>query len=563
MWLPLAAGEAVHNSPFERGNDMYKIMVAEDEPLLRDGILRYLRRGEPDMEIVGGASDGVEACRLAEEKHPDIIITDINMPKLDGLQFIETINRRSPATILIIISGYADFTYAQKAIRLRVQDYLLKPVSPEDIHAVLQKAVQKLRMKRIESDQREQADCLRQQKTRLQAEQFLSCLVSGGFAEKDPVQAARRIGLDLQAQRYGVVRVKLRRDHSDLPGTIGEDRLRELILAGESEMSGAGMRFYGFWLMDVQPVWVVCLTGGPQEVRQERVAEQIGLFLDKVRGPSLKAWAVIGRFVTRPEDLVRSFREATDGLSLSEFADGAVIPFEKILAEQRESVEHPEEIERQLIVAIKLPDKDRSLGLARQLFDFFTEHTYSVGRVKQELTEIVVMVERELEKQGKSAASGRLDDRLFPYQAIQQCEEVDALRGWFTDFIESCCMAPPDTRAAVRGEQLIRKVKEMVGICLSDEHFSLDHVSTRLFISPNYLRQLFKQYAGMSFVEYLTRKRMEKAAELLEDPTLKIQDIAEQVGYTNQRYFAMCFKKYFFYTPTVYREMKSSRVGMA
>lgn len=225
-------------------------------------------------------------------------------------------------------------------------------------------------------------------------------------------------------------------------------------------------------------------------------------------------------------------------------------------------MEKPEALEEKLIVHIKLGDREQSLRLTGELFAFFAAHDFSLSRIKQELIEVITILEREMEKHVAAGNCAGWASRIFSYEEIRQCADTDALRAWLDNFIGDCTRQAGEPELA-HGEQMIRKARELIEICMGDENFTLSDVSSRLYISPNYLRQLFKQYTGMSFVEYLTRLRMERAASLLRDPTLKIQDIAERVGYTNQRYFAMCFKKYFDHTPTVYREINGGQAHSA
>ena len=118
---------------------MYKVLVVEDEDIIRKNIVSFIKRLSPDFEVVGDAKNGLQALDIYKEKEPDIVITDILMPQMDGIQLIEKLRKDNRDISFIIISGYDEFTYAQSAMRLDVSDYLLKPFLPQQLADVLLK----------------------------------------------------------------------------------------------------------------------------------------------------------------------------------------------------------------------------------------------------------------------------------------------------------------------------------------------------------------------------------------------------------------------------------------
>lgn len=152
------------------------------------------------------------------------------------------------------------------------------------------------------------------------------------------------------------------------------------------------------------------------------------------------------------------------------------------------------------------------------------------------------------------------DKDFDPYHNIYHQQEAAALHAWVGVFLDKCLNELKKGRKR-KGVSYIEKVKVYIDNSLSDSSLSIADIAARLFLSPNYLRQLFRQQTGESFVEYVTRIRMEKALDLLRQSSLKIQDVAEKVGYDEQRYFSSCFKKYYQMTPTEYRETYADHKG--
>ena len=127
---------------------MYRVMIVDDEPLVRQGIIRSVNWDNHGVEQIEEASDGQQALEKYRETRVDILITDIKMPRMNGLELIRELRGESTQPIIIVLSGYSDFAYLQEAIRMEVTDYLLKPLDPEELHEVIGTAVSRIRMKR-------------------------------------------------------------------------------------------------------------------------------------------------------------------------------------------------------------------------------------------------------------------------------------------------------------------------------------------------------------------------------------------------------------------------------
>ena len=544
---------------FSGGMDMYKLIVAEDEPLLRSGIVHFIRKSDPEIEVVGDAEDGEAACRLARDTNPDIILTDIHMPKLNGLDFIEKVCQIRPSSKVIIVSGYADFQYAQKAIQLKVQDYLLKPVSPEDITAILQKVKAELkRQKNLMARLENMNDSLKQSIPML-TEKFFRNLVREDMPPDEILQKARSLKLDMSGNCFTAVRIKLLAGRTPDDRALNEDAVRHHIGQFCASLPAGREHGYGFVLSDQQIGLILCASNADKQAAG-RAAVQNATAVVKSLGESLgvSACAAVGRTYGELRQVGLSFQEASERLCIAFSKERHVAGYDETLPAPDAAFAKPEELEEKLMVEVKLGDWNKSLFIVEKLFHFFTARRYPDASIANELTELAIILERELEKTEVRLFRDERENRTVPYESIHGCREREEMKQRYADFVRTCAELVHKKKAP-HGETLIERAIHMMEICLGSEEFSLDDVSSKLFISPNYLRQLFKRQTGESFVEYLTHLRMEKAAQLLQDPTLKIQDIAEKVGYTNQRYFAMCFKKYFYYTPTVFRKIQSEQ----
>lgn len=237
---------------------------------------------------------------------------------------------------------------------------------------------------------------------------------------------------------------------------------------------------------------------------------------------------------------------------------GILVNYEDINTKKEVPWQRPVELEKQLVMQIKIGEKQhvqqtmaRLLGHYRELKD------WEPSRIKLLIFEIIVLLIRTVEEMGGYFKNVMKDEKCSPYEYIHRCETLTDMQQFLSTFVINCVEEIERVRVG-KGYTLVEKAKEIMEASLEQREFSLDDVAARLYISPNYLRTLFKQQVGESFVEYLTRIRMEKALKLLDDVTLKVHQIAERVGYIDQHYFSICFKKYYGLTPTEYREVKIS-----
>ena len=221
-------------------------------------------------------------------------------------------------------------------------------------------------------------------------------------------------------------------------------------------------------------------------------------------------------------------------------------------------MEKPVEFEKELIIAVKSCERQTALQKANEIFDVYANNGLdNSNQIKMEVLELVLLLTRSIEESGGGSCETFNNSQRNSFDRINRCDTIDELKEWFAGFID-LCISEYDKLKLGRSAAVADKVREYIEESLENEDFSLDMVAGKLYMSPNYLRHIFKQQTGSSFVDYLTAKRMERAASLLQARVLKVQEIAEKVGYGNQRYFASCFKKHYGLTPSEFRESQMS-----
>lgn len=203
---------------------MYKVLIADDEEIIRRGIAHFLKK-DPDIQVVAQAEDGEMALEQAMEYHPDLLFVDINMPFLNGLDFIEKLKTVQPDALILVITGYDDFKYAQKALRLGVFDYLLKPIMEDTFYEALGKAKDQLGHRQKQAQYLEWARALVEKNRPALIAEFLEGWLDGRFTEAEIQERISALGLELP-EPVGVTLVHLEnKDNAEIGGEWDEDLL--------------------------------------------------------------------------------------------------------------------------------------------------------------------------------------------------------------------------------------------------------------------------------------------------------------------------------------------------
>ena len=528
-------------------NNQYSLLIADDDEITKEGIRNYLLRQFPSIGHVWTARDGLEAYEVFEKKRPDIIFTDIAMPRCDGLELIETLHQNGYSPKVVIISAHENFSYAQNAVRLGVGDYLIKPVLPVKIKEITQKLLDEIM--RHDTFLKDIGEMMSkyQESLPILRERFFHSLIHEELSEKAIQEKAKLVELDLTGKSYTVAVLKAARTQEC---RNAPEKFARFLSAVIGTVFPPDIRAYHMMIGSSSEV-LILVSDDPDTRRLFRTvnASLNRLLAGAKKHAFVQAGGALGRQYGSAEGIRKSYREAMNTL----LADGGRPPgtlrnYEDISQNQGMEFRMSTELENSLLQSVKYQPYSR----CAELIDRMAEQAASFQNVRFEyiktyFLKLTVLILRELQvTYGEKADLTVRFDGLFATQDLESC------LSWFRIFIGNI-VACYQKFNEEKGNSLVNRAKHIINDHISDSDFNIDDVASVLYISSNYLRQIFRQQSKESFVEYLTRVRMEKAMELLRDPTIKIQDIAERTGYSNQRYFSVCFKKHFGKTPTEFR----------
>ncbi|TVY10282.1 response regulator transcription factor [Paenibacillus cremeus] len=524
---------------------MWKILIIDDDFQVLEGMKKSIDWDGLDAEWVGEALDGEEGLQKIRETKPDIVITDIYMPVMNGLEMIEQLREEDFAGELIILSGYSDFQYARQALRLQVSDYLSKPVTLEELRSVLERVIRGLEAKELKQlEQEEVRRRLRMYEPFVQKE-WLKSIVTGTMDQT----------MMLENMAESEQHVWLERSHLLMGIEIMRtDRISNLSLADWNLFRFAMSNIIHELLAEAWEASELI------ELHSHQAAVLFHIDPAMPEDEALKQIRLIGQRIT---DCVWTYLklQARIGLggikdwqSLSDSTEEAfldllqqsMIPEQgerdrSLVQEGAEITLRPIKFYQELAEAI-VSSKEETI---RRIVDDYLQQlqlmpTITPAYLQYLCSELWTILSYTLYK------VGIVLDELFPEhsptQEIGKITTVEALRQWLTEQIHVI--------ASSRGWNENSRHKEAVDFMIQyvHEHYAeeitLEGLSKQLYLSRNYLNQIFKKASGETFTTYLIRVRMEKAKALLIEGKYMIYEIAEQVGYKNVPYFSSIFKKY-------------------
>jgi len=516
---------------------MYRLLIADDEESIRVGVADFVRHSCPDWEIAALARDGREALALARETLPDAVLTDITMPHMNGLEFLESLSDILPEAKLLVLSGYDQFEYAVQALRLGVSDYLLKPLDTAQLVAALARFAGEL----DEQAQRwAQAEALRAGVRRTSMMELKSYCVAALLGEEMPALSGANAAFADGENSYCCVLCDGLEERRETLETLLDGRLYGTAQAVLLRM-GAPARV-------AVVVWTPCAQERGLFLNLSHALTSIAVYFRRTEG--LKSRFFVGSVVHAPEQLHISYRQCLQAFSYA-FPEQAppVTAYEDVLASKLlPCPELPVQLARDIPAAVWCGSRAAFAQSCEALFQWFAQQEICDAMFLRMC--VLRLCYAILEKPLTDAPMSYYEFTNFQAE-IMTAGSLDELRTCFENFVSLRWLRRPD--AAPPRRTLSERVDEVIEAHLSDMDFSLDDVAGTLFISPNYLRQLFKQETGQTFTEYLTARRMRYAKLLLGSPDAKVYDVAEQAGYADSRYFSVCFKKMYHMTPSEYQ----------
>ena len=529
---------------------MLKVFLVEDEFVIREGIKNNIDWQTHGYEFCGEAGDGELAYPMIQRLRPDIVITDIRMPFMDGLELSRLIRRELPDIEIIILSGYQEFEYAKEAIKLGVAQYLSKPINGEELLAELEELSAKIEEKRRATQIRERYLKEMEENTLRERKKLFQSLVVGDNTAAELLESAERLGIDLSAPWYNIILFKtqsLRHGQDEYSGSLIriEEELRSLedgitVVSFDRNLEGKA------FLLKAE-------SEEQLQLQQQEYIEKIKDIMEKYE--YVRYFGGIGRPVNRLRELPASFEQASHAFAHRYLVQDSRILDGGYLAQGTEE-EHfdikqvnPKQIDRTRIQEfLKQGDREEVVYFVEEFFRDLSNKALQSNIFRQYITmDAYFCVADFLE-----SLSTDTQDPETPSQDEKTQQDSDSAIQYIIRILDKALEAR-DRVASSRYDDVVEQVMKYIEENYAEEELSLNLLASHVNFSPNHLSMIFSQQTGMSFIKYLTDYRMNKAKELLRCTGKRSSLISQEVGYKDPHYFSYLFKKTQGMTPTQYR----------
>lgn len=531
---------------------MYKVILIDDEDEVREGIKRKTPWAECGFELVGDFENGRDAWEALDALKPDAVITDICMPFMDGLELAQRIAEHYRALKVAIVTGFEDFEYAKRAIRLKVTDYLLKPLNAREFTDFLMKMKRELDEERYRKEDLSRLRSQLHQSLPLLKERFLEQLATGRLSREEKREGLESHRLRLDGPSFVALVAEL-----DEPRGEAEERSdadRELLRFGVFNMMQEIVeQEHGGVVFRTREQKIAALLSG-EEARLRLQAQRIADDVRQSVGKYLKRTACVGIGLTcSANELPRSFREALSALDYRfMLGDDRTLSIQDLEFGKRSEASFEGGWEKQVVSAMRTGNKTCVGEALRKGFDELKSAGSSVDKSYAAVHKLLVALLNWLAETGLGAESSLTDDAFAQVRAMKT---LDRIQAWLEDVCGRVLAELSSNRTNVARSQM-REAELYIESHYMNEALSLGDVCGHLFMSISYFSALFKQHTGTTFIDYLTRVRIEKAKELLAVTSRKTYEIASLVGYSDPHYFSVIFKRHTGQTPKDYRMLR-------
>ena len=548
---------------------MLKIFLAEDEVVVRETIKRMIPWEELGFELVGEAADGEMALPLLIRQQPDLLITDIKMPFMDGLTLARLAKKEIPGLKVVILSGYDDFNYAKQAIGIGVEDYLLKPITKNALIERLSEIRSRYEHEKTQKEYYEKFQREMQAYEKNSSRDFFEALVGGSMDMMEVYKRAEKLGLDIVAEAYNVLIFTMNCDE-DFSGQRDEYssweaeslELLENFFAGHSSAMLFRSNIFSYGV----------LLKGQRETIEENTracVDEIRKILSRQDGR--REWFLaVGQSVERLSQIQKSYHTASRAFSQRYLYDENILYYDEM-----ETMEHPggqaetednAYLQKVDVNALNpaILQKFLSNGLQEETENFVKDYFYAIGQEPMESlvfrNYVILNVRFSVISfiKGLGCDTNEMESADTEEVLAESGKNMESAIAYAKKMI-SQAIGIRDQNSGNKNRSILKTAVDFIDSHYMDEEISLNTVANVANVSSNHFSALFSQNMGQTFIEYLTTLRMNKAKELLRCTGMRSSEIAGEIGYKDAHYFSYLFKKTQGMTPSDYRKAREEK----
>ena len=527
---------------------MYSILVTDDEQIVIDSLSLVIRRNFPGQVALYTALSGSEALETVRSREPDIVFMDINMPGFNGLETVSLIKQSNPGVVIIILSAYDDFQYAQEAVNLGVYKYLTKPVNRNLIVKTIRDA-----MGIIDSKRGKLTNDIELHKKL----HFVSSIVESDFIYSCVFCGNKDVNLSSYLDYFGI------RDNSpwffccmEIPRLV-QMNSQNIYHKIRTILNAKSRCIIGSFMMNRLIVFFPAenISTGQQSLEdvQKKIIHDVYTTIAFKVAPDVRMG--ISDLETDMRNTTAAYNDALSALNRTS-PDGGIVYTSKA----RNAPNEEQEIvlsAGKILNRLQAGDMAGVRGLVSSYCALlFTVYSNDINKIKTNLFELLVKARTITTDADISYRDEAFDDA---FEILSKTNDQNKIE----QFVQERCTECAAAMARIHTKQEKPIIKEAC-VYISEhlaENITLEHMASLLHVSQYYLSKLFKEEKGDNFIKYVTNLRMNKAKDLLQDSSLSIKEITAATGYNDQNYFSKLFKLRYGITPTEFRDASREEIG--
>jgi len=520
-------------------SELLKVLIVDDEHLVRSLLRNCINWNEIGYEVVGEASNAHEALDLVEELRPDVIFTDIYMPFMDGLEFGKIVFEKYSNIKIVVLTGHEEFEYAKRSIKIGIADFLLKPINDDEIRKVAINLKQKIESERDHQEEYTRIKKQLEENLPYLRERFLNQLLQSSFEIDDIMHQLDyfKIKINPEHMQVAVIEASLP-DMDEFPH--------------EEELLMLNMKCYDlitkFFRQD-ELVHIfrdnnrnIVILSCEKSIDFSECLESLRTMLINKLKCAISAG--MGGIYTGLARIKNSYKEAMYALNYKIIAGkNQVISYNEINFSNPSQPALQNDNFDTLAFYLKAGMQSKTSEFIENILLGACENSNmrieSIRALASNVISIIINVLTEIEIN----LSDIFSNSSQPFERIFMIDTLPEMKDYLLSVAGKAINSIQSTQTR-KVSQIVEKVKEHIQQNMTDPDLSLSNTARKFYMNMSYLSRIFKQETGYTFVEYLTKVRMEKAVKLLKETDLKAYQIAEEVGITNPHYFGICFKKW-------------------
>lgn len=536
---------------------MYKLLVVEDEKSIAYGIANSIEWEKWGFVISGVCGNGIEALEQIEKDKPHVVLSDIRMPEMDGMELMQHLNQHYPEIKIIILSGYNDFEYLQMSIKNRVMEYLLKPTDLDKFEVTFRKIKERLDEERKKELEEKELKSAYEESRNLKLRRKYNALIKGyGYHEEEMEEEFFRQG----EHWYGVILIHLDVPNTEDKNAYYQDQMKVEKILNEWD-SQEGIAGTYIWNFEEKITGILSAGEEPQEEELHSYVKNMAEVVLQVSG--IPIYAGISNFYTDFQMLPQCYEQAKCCASQKIYIEGKNLFISYKEIQEADFDYYAISFDTgQILKEIMEQEENKAEDILNGIFSVFRgkvilDYDY-INRLSLELlfnlSRALLRYGVRLEKVMKKLDCTYTD--IYPLKSLQEKKE----------FVSRILREVSREMAGMKGEwksqsSLAQKIREIVDEEYDSNQISLEYVGTKVHKNSAYISKIFKNEFGCNFSDYIITKRLEKSKELLADPGRKIYEISEEMGWADVSNYIKLFKKKYGISPKEYRNILQPEGG--